>query len=150
MKRSEINKIMQDADDFIRSFGFLLPPFAYWSVDEFRRRKADAGAILKTRLGWDITDYGRGRFNWRCASRSKVIGGICRIFCSSRKLSQKRQVFTCQTAGIEREYPTRFCSSPLNARLRVCRFCDGELVFTFVQIVQFDCRFLKRSCSRDQ
>jgi D-lyxose ketol-isomerase len=62
MKRSEVNKIMQEADEFIRSFGFLLPPFAYWSVDEFRRRKSEASSILKTRLGWDITDYGAGRF----------------------------------------------------------------------------------------
>ena len=62
MKRSEVNAIMQQADDFIRSFGFLLPPFAYWSVDEFRRRRGEAGGILKTRLGWDITDYGRGKF----------------------------------------------------------------------------------------
>src|SRR5258708_9291521 len=61
MKRSEVNAIMQQADDFIRSFGFLLPPFAYWSVDEFRRRRGEAGGILKTRLGWDITDYGRGK-----------------------------------------------------------------------------------------
>ena len=62
MKRSEVNRIMQEADDFIRSFGFLLPPFAYWSVEEFRKRRSEAGGILKTRLGWDITDYGRGKF----------------------------------------------------------------------------------------
>src|SRR5262245_42476569 len=63
MKRSEVNQIMQQADDFIRSFGYLLPPFAYWSVDEFKKRKSEAHAILKTHLGWDITDYGRGKFN---------------------------------------------------------------------------------------
>jgi D-lyxose ketol-isomerase len=28
MKRSEINAILQDADAFIRSRGFYLPPFA--------------------------------------------------------------------------------------------------------------------------
>ena len=63
MKRSEVNQIMQQADDFIRSFGYLLPPFAYWSVDEFKKRKSEAGAILRTRLGWDITDFGAGRFD---------------------------------------------------------------------------------------
>ena len=62
MKRSEVNAIMQAADEFIRSFGFLLPPFAYWSVEEFQKRRREAGGILKTRLGWDITDYGRGKF----------------------------------------------------------------------------------------
>ena len=42
MKRSHINDIMSAADDLIRSHGFNLPPFAYWSVDEFRARKDDA------------------------------------------------------------------------------------------------------------
>jgi D-lyxose ketol-isomerase len=29
MKRSEINKIVREADSFIRQRGFYLPPFAY-------------------------------------------------------------------------------------------------------------------------
>lgn len=62
MKRSEVNAIMRQADAFIRSFGFLLPPFAYWSVEEFQRRRKEAGAIIDAQLGWDITDYGKGEF----------------------------------------------------------------------------------------
>lgn len=62
MKRSRINEIMRAADDLIRHHGFVLPPFAYWSPDEFRARQ-DAGAIVETRMGWDITDYGQGRFD---------------------------------------------------------------------------------------
>jgi D-lyxose ketol-isomerase len=62
MKRSEVNQIMQGADTFMRSFGFLLPPFAYWSVDEFRRQKVKAKTVISSRLGWDITDYGAGDF----------------------------------------------------------------------------------------
>lgn len=63
MKRSMVNLIMQEADAFIRSFGFLLPPFAYWSLDEFRRRKVAASGIVANRLGWDITDFGAGNFD---------------------------------------------------------------------------------------
>jgi D-lyxose ketol-isomerase len=63
MKRSEVNRIMQAADDFIRSYGFVLPPFAYWSVDEFKKRLGDARTIVENRMGWDITDYGRGKFD---------------------------------------------------------------------------------------
>ena len=63
MKRSEINSIMSAADDFIRSFGFILPPFAYWSPNEMRERRASIGGIVNARLGWDITDYGQGRFD---------------------------------------------------------------------------------------
>jgi D-lyxose ketol-isomerase len=64
VKRSEVNEIMRSADDFIRSFGFRLPPFAYWSPDEMQARAAEGriAGILDARLGWDITDYGEGAF----------------------------------------------------------------------------------------
>lgn len=60
MKRSEINHIMRESDAFIRSFGFVLPPFAYYTPDVMRT-KTDTD-IHRNRLGWDITDYGAGRF----------------------------------------------------------------------------------------
>ena len=60
MKRSRINDIIRESDAFIRSFGFLLPPFAYWAPEQMR---AAAGSDIHTNgLGWDITDYGQGRF----------------------------------------------------------------------------------------
>ena len=63
MKRSTINDIMAAADDMIRSYGFVLPPFAYWTPDEFRANRARAGRVISSRCGWDITDYGAGRFD---------------------------------------------------------------------------------------
>ena len=63
MKRSEINRIMRESDQFIRSFGYVLPPFAYWSPSEFKARKNEAQAIVDHNLGWDITDYGLGDFS---------------------------------------------------------------------------------------
>lgn len=63
MKRSAVNEIILEADRFIRSFGFRLPPFAYWSPDDFSRMADSAGGILSSRLGWDITDYGQGSFD---------------------------------------------------------------------------------------
>lgn len=64
MERSQVNEILEESDRFIRSFGYVMPPFAYWSPDEMRARvKSDAGSILANRLGWDITDYGQGRFD---------------------------------------------------------------------------------------
>ena len=63
MKRSAINDIIRAGDEFIRSFGFVLPPFAYWSPGEMRDRRPEIGGILAARLGWDITDYGQGRFD---------------------------------------------------------------------------------------
>jgi D-lyxose ketol-isomerase len=62
MKRSRVNDIMRAADELIRHHGFVLPPFAYWTPAEFKARK-DAGAIVSARMGWDITDYGQGKFD---------------------------------------------------------------------------------------
>lgn len=65
MKRSEINEIMRAGDAFIRSFGFVLPPFAYWSPQQMLDRRPEIGGIVGARLGWDITDYGQGAFEER-------------------------------------------------------------------------------------
>jgi len=62
MKRSTINDIMAEADEMIRSYGFVLPPFAYWTPEEFKAR-TDARRIVEARMGWDITDYGQGDYD---------------------------------------------------------------------------------------
>jgi hypothetical protein len=62
MKRSRVNEIIREADAFIRSHGFVLPPFAYWSPEELRDKRPLIGGIVGARLGWDITDYGQGKF----------------------------------------------------------------------------------------
>ena len=48
MKRSRINDILGSADDMIRSHGFALPPFAYWTPDEFKA-KAETAMQEKTK-----------------------------------------------------------------------------------------------------
>jgi D-lyxose ketol-isomerase len=63
MKRSRINEIMAEADEMIRYFGFVLPPFAYWTPEEFKANAEKARALIDARCGWDITDYGAGRFD---------------------------------------------------------------------------------------
>ena len=64
MKRSHVNDIIAKSDAFMKNFGFTLPPFAYWSPEELKARVAsDSPTIFDARLGWDITDYGKGRFD---------------------------------------------------------------------------------------
>ena len=63
MKRSRINDLLAEADDMIRSFGFVLPPWAYWTPEEFKARASEARAVIEARCGWDITDYGAGRYD---------------------------------------------------------------------------------------
>ena len=63
MKRSTINEVMAAADDMIRQYGFVLPPFAYWTPDEFKSNADTASRVIAARMGWDITDYGQGNFD---------------------------------------------------------------------------------------
>lgn len=63
MKRSEINAILRDADAFLREHRFVLPPFAYWSPQDWASKGGEVAEIVDRRLGWDITDFGSGDFS---------------------------------------------------------------------------------------
>ena len=62
MKRSELNQIMRDAVEFIKEMKFQLPPFAFWSPEEWVTKGADYDEIRDNMLGWDITDFGQGDY----------------------------------------------------------------------------------------
>ncbi len=62
MKRSEINQILKNAKAFMAEKQFILPPWAYWSVDDWKNSKEDIQEIIENMLGWDITDFGSGDF----------------------------------------------------------------------------------------
>jgi D-lyxose ketol-isomerase len=63
MNRSEINSIMRRADAFIHQRGFYLPPFAYWTPEDWSTKGQEVNEIAINQLGWDITDFGLGDFN---------------------------------------------------------------------------------------
>lgn len=62
MKRSEINRIMREAVQFIESKQFLLPPFAYWTKKDWMDKDESYDEIRENMLGWDITDFGSGNY----------------------------------------------------------------------------------------
>ena len=62
MKRSEINAIIRDADAFLKLSGFCLPPFAYWTPEDWQSKRKEANEIIDRRLGWDVTDFGQGDY----------------------------------------------------------------------------------------
>jgi len=62
MKRSELNQIMRESVDFINSMNFKLPPFAFWSVEEWQTKGHEYDEIRDNMLGWDITDFGSGEY----------------------------------------------------------------------------------------
>ena len=62
MKRSEINAILLEAEAFIASQRFHLPPFAAWTPEDWRSKGPDAREIAEHSLGWDVTDFGSGDY----------------------------------------------------------------------------------------
>jgi hypothetical protein len=65
MKRSTINARIRAAIDLFDSYRFALPPFASWSPAAWREAGTEADELRRCRLGWDLTDFGRGDFT-RC------------------------------------------------------------------------------------
>ncbi|MBR4748705.1 MAG: D-lyxose/D-mannose family sugar isomerase [Abditibacteriota bacterium] len=63
MKRSEINKLLREAAAFADKMNFRLPPFAYWSPEEWAEKGHEYDEIRDNMLGWDITDFGKGDFD---------------------------------------------------------------------------------------
>ncbi len=63
MKRSEINSILDQAISFLDERRFLLPPFAFWSAEDWKGRGEECKDIPAQQLGWDITDFGSGDFD---------------------------------------------------------------------------------------
>jgi D-lyxose ketol-isomerase len=62
MNRSEVNEILRQGSAFIRSFGYVMPPFADWDAERMGRAPQEAPEIIARRLGWDVTDFGQGHF----------------------------------------------------------------------------------------
>jgi D-lyxose ketol-isomerase len=62
MKRSEINRLIREAEGFFAERRFALPPFARWTPEEWRSMGHEADEIRARKLGWDLTDFGSGDF----------------------------------------------------------------------------------------
>ena len=65
MKRSEINRLQREAQALFAEYRFSLPLFAGWSEADWRSRPAAARYCASHQMGWDVTDFGSGRFGER-------------------------------------------------------------------------------------
>ena len=63
MKRSEINDLLTVAKDLAHANKIVLPPFAYWSPEDWATKGSECDEIRDCALGWDITDFGTGQFD---------------------------------------------------------------------------------------
>ena len=62
MKRSEINAIMREAEEFIAGMKFQMPPFVFWTPEDWATKGRAYDEIRDNMLGWDITDFGSGDY----------------------------------------------------------------------------------------
>lgn len=62
MKRSEINELQREATGFFEQQKFYLPPWAYWSPNDWQNNSSEATEVIENKLGWDLTDFGQGDF----------------------------------------------------------------------------------------
>ncbi len=62
MKRSQINSSIETAINVFKHFGLNLPPFAFWTVNDWDKKGKEVDEIRKAGLGWDVTDFGQGNF----------------------------------------------------------------------------------------
>jgi D-lyxose ketol-isomerase len=62
LKRSLINRSIQQAREAFDRFGIHLPPFAFWTPEEWQAKGPEVDEIRDCLLGWDVTDFGNGDF----------------------------------------------------------------------------------------
>ncbi len=63
MKRSQINEEIKWAKELLEKNNIKLPPFGYWNLEEWKSKSKDLLTIKEVMLGWDITDYGKDKFD---------------------------------------------------------------------------------------
>ena len=62
MKRSEINLAIKKAKELLSENKFYLPEFSEWTIKDWKENNKESAMIVRNGLGWDITDFGLGRF----------------------------------------------------------------------------------------
>lgn len=62
MKRSEVNEIIDQVIEFCAKLHFGLPPFAFWTPQEWQTKGHEYDEIRDCMLGWDVTDFNSGEY----------------------------------------------------------------------------------------
>lgn len=62
MKRSEINAAVEWSIKLLDKNNFKLPQFGYWDLETWKKNRERTEVIQHVMQGWDITDFGGGRF----------------------------------------------------------------------------------------
>ncbi|WP_424934035.1 D-lyxose/D-mannose family sugar isomerase [Amaricoccus macauensis] len=65
MKRSQINAAIREAEMQLAEHGWAMPDFASWTPEDHKAHSARSAWLSERQIGWDVTDFGSGRFETR-------------------------------------------------------------------------------------
>ena len=110
MRRSQVNAILAAGEETIARHGVALPPFAGWTPEELIAR-APGTRMKEARMGWDVTDYGRGEFDalglllltLRNGRLSDLRGGGGMAYAEKLLISRRDQVSPMHTHVVKAE-----------------------------------------------
>ena len=112
MKRSELNEIIREGEKFIASFGFKLPEFATWSLDDWQQQQAPRRRGRSAR-GWAGTSPisaaaisripGLLLFTIRNGSQDNLKRGGGMVYAEKIMISRKNQITPMHTHGVKTE-----------------------------------------------
>ena len=97
MKRSQINSSIETAMEVFNKLGLNLPPFAFWTADEWDKKGKEVDEIRKAGIGWDVTDFGQNNF--------ELIG---------RMLFTLRNAYRQEDGNFTKVYAEKFILDPPN------------------------------------
>lgn len=63
LRRSIANHSVLTAQKVLAALHIRLPEFAYWSLEQWNAAGPETREICECMLGWDVTDFGSGRFH---------------------------------------------------------------------------------------
>ena len=63
MKRSEINSAIRWSEELLKKNNIRLPEYAYWDLETWKKNADKLDTVRKVMLGWDISDFGSGKFD---------------------------------------------------------------------------------------
>lgn len=63
LKRSEINKALKEMEAMLKKHCIYLPEFCHFTPEEWENKGKEYDEVRDNMLGWDITDFGLGKFN---------------------------------------------------------------------------------------
>jgi D-lyxose ketol-isomerase len=130
MKRSEINDLIDEAIDFFKTKRFFLPPFAFYSLQEWQRIGRNAQEIFDLGLGWDVTDFGSDTFHSRGLMLFTLRNGLL-----NNKIYPKPYAEKIMVVGPDQVTPFHYHWDKIED---IINRGGGDLVFKFFESTEND------------